>query len=100
MRGKDEMAIPFRIQGDRYRLSRTQVLEFCQTNEVPFFYLGNRNVVYSIHVDGRKYPVKWVVGGVLDIDLTLFTTQYATRILERLGFDILDDWQSPRTEQA
>ncbi len=43
---------------------------------------------YYIEIDGQRYPVKQALAAATGLSLAAFTSQYAFRILQSLGFEV------------
>jgi 5-methylcytosine-specific restriction protein B len=73
----------FTINGARYDLTREGVESALATLEPESVH------IYSVEVDGRRFPVKQVLADVTGLSTTDFDSTRAQRVLRSLGFDVL-----------
>jgi hypothetical protein len=74
--------ITFTLNGRIYRLTREQVATGVKDVEPTAI------DKYSVRIGRRSFPIKQVLGEVLDIPPAGFTSQQAYGILRRLGFEV------------
>lgn len=72
--------IGFMVRGQKFRLSRIQVLEAMRGVE------AEPIRSHSVVVEGTRYPVKQVFGQATGLDRLDFTSEVARRHLGQLGF--------------
>jgi len=77
--------VKFTIRGVVYDIERNDVLKTLKGVEPEPF---TRRSKYYVEVDGKKYPIKQVIGLVTGLPRVAFTAMDAYRILTRLGFEV------------
>ena len=80
----------FTIQGKSYQLSDSQVVKALKRVE------PERIGRYSVPVNGQRYPLKQALSKAIRGPPVAFTSQVAYRILNVLGFDIIDETEGKR----
>jgi hypothetical protein len=84
------LARTFRLKGKEYELSRADV-ERTAANLEP-----RPTEKYAVQIGGRYFPPKQLLAAVLRLAPSTYTTMDASRILARLGFEII----SPETQSS
>jgi len=77
----------FTIRGKVYDITREDIIKSVKDSE-PEPLTGKRK--YYIEIEGKRYPIKQVIGLVTGLPRIAFTAMDAYRILNKLGFEVKD----------
>ena len=75
----------FTIRGKQFNIEREDVINAVRNVE-PEPLTGRRK--YYVEINGKKYPIKQVIGSVTGLPPIAFTAMDAYRILTKLGFEV------------
>ena len=77
--------VVFTIRGRRFDIEKDDIINAVRGVE-PEPLTGRRK--YYVEINGRKYPIKQVIGLVTGLPRVAFTAMDAYRILTKLGFEV------------
>jgi len=77
--------VKFTLRGAVYDIGKDDVFKAVEGVEPEPF---TRRSKYYVEMDGRRYPIKQVIGLVTGLPRVAFTAMDAYRILTRLGFEV------------
>lgn len=76
------MEIEFRMRGQRWRLSKAQVISKLKGKK------PGPIQTHAVEIEGVLYPVKEALALVTGLDLLDFNTNQARNVFQRLGFNV------------
>lgn len=77
--------VKFTVRGKIYDITREDIIKAVEAVD-PEPLIGKRK--YYVEINDKQYPIKQVVGLVLNLPRIAFTAMDAYRILIKLGFEV------------
>ena len=75
----------FTILGQSYQLSESQVVKALKGVQ------PERVARYAVEVNSERYPLKQALSAAIRVPPAAFTSQVAYRVLNGVGYDIIDE---------